>query len=860
MERKDNQIKVHVQNSTGGLHISAPSVKQAISATNNRAQYFADLAKKYKDEAKKFRDDALYYAQQNSDVTVEYVESIRMALENEINEQCINIKTEMQTKIPTDVSELNNDVPYIKKNDFDKAVNDLELPSQSNCEGMFLYTDGEKESWKEFPSSFCLFDVSIKDHILTYEESKGWALQGTYVYKDAIAGSRYGYPDFYNKVVEEYNASTVEYITRDFVQPVLTANGTMGGASFAVKASAEHSTYSAYLAFDNNTSTFWIPINASNPEGQYCTIYNPKALNVTKIQITNRALAGVTITSGIVYGSNNNSNWTKLTTFENTSTESGAVWNINLSNNTGFYNYYKLHITAGGYGTNSSLSIAEISLTAKEALAKVKKNSNGHIFYDISEKSNVDTVFSQYGSAWFYGVDTVNKRIFLPRNKYFAIGSLTEAPVGGDGKSLGLMAVNTLGQPLSASNSKTFGLILDNGSSHNYEMFRIGAYNVPLSTTATGSTVAAPDNAPIGVTTDANASGLVANLSEAIKSDENKYLYICVGNTESQSAITNVVDVTTTENDTIPLFTGMYFDFTPNNASWLKAGQQANSGGIYKTCYNELVNVLNGKTKYGSLKVVDSSKMTAGIDYSEYWKVNQTAMTFTTPSKISYLPINSDTAPVIGNGMALGLTNGTKNYGLGSFASGTNIYRLGGFTPDYGKKLPNSTDSGVVANSVGNNEVLGIAIEPTKSGIVADLLSAKSSTAQLYFKVANVVQNIELLDVGEVLDVVSDKISYQDCKAYITETYVSGTSWYRVYSDGWCEQGGHIASGTVEGIVTLLKPYVNTNYDVIVAPSATGNNFTTNIAGWANSKIQFNWNSYNNSATPKIWRTYGYIN
>ncbi len=51
-------------------------------------------------------------------------------------------------------------------------------------------------------------------------------------------------------------------------------------------------------------------------------------------------------------------------------------------------------------------------------------------------------------------------------------------------------------------------------------------------------------------------------------------------------------------------------------------------------------------------------------------------------------------------------------------------------------------------------------------------------------------------------------------RPYITETYKNGASWYRVYSDGWCEQGGIVSvvqtsSGTT---VTLLKSYIDTNY------------------------------------------------
>ncbi|WP_086297748.1 hypothetical protein [Campylobacter devanensis] len=50
-------------------------------------------------------------------------------------------------------------------------------------------------------------------------------------------------------------------------------------------------------------------------------------------------------------------------------------------------------------------------------------------------------------------------------------------------------------------------------------------------------------------------------------------------------------------------------------------------------------------------------------------------------------------------------------------------------------------------------------------------------------------------------------------KAYITETYSKGASWYRVWSDKWCEQGG-IISGVLDArqTITFLKPFANANY------------------------------------------------
>lgn len=48
----------------------------------------------------------------------------------------------------------------------------------------------------------------------------------------------------------------------------------------------------------------------------------------------------------------------------------------------------------------------------------------------------------------------------------------------------------------------------------------------------------------------------------------------------------------------------------------------------------------------------------------------------------------------------------------------------------------------------------------------------------------------------------------------VVETYSNGTSWYRIWSDGWCEQGGITDRNGVGDTVTLLKPMPNTEYQV----------------------------------------------
>ena len=55
-------------------------------------------------------------------------------------------------------------------------------------------------------------------------------------------------------------------------------------------------------------------------------------------------------------------------------------------------------------------------------------------------------------------------------------------------------------------------------------------------------------------------------------------------------------------------------------------------------------------------------------------------------------------------------------------------------------------------------------------------------------------------------------------EAYVTETWSSGTSWYRKYSDGWIEQGIKIETNPGRAhAFTLATPFSTTNYTIAVS-------------------------------------------
>lgn len=102
-------------------------------------------------------------------------------------------------------------------------------------------------------------------------------------------------------------------------------------------------------------------------------------------------------------------------------------------------------------------------------------------------------------------------------------------------------------------------------------------------------------------------------------------------------------------------------------------------------------------------------------------------------------------------------------------------------------------------------------------------------------------------------------------KGILTESYVNGTSWYRVYSDGWIEQGGFIDIGSSRVTVTFLKPFINTTYNIQASISDGSPADYAEVACSWNDKttssvtFYFGFNGTASSTTSCDWRACGYI-
>ncbi len=185
----------------------------------------------------------------------------------------------------------------------------------------------------------------------------------------------------------------------------------------------------------------------------------------------------------------------------------------------------------------------------------------------------------------------------------------------------------------------------------------------------------------------------------------------------------------------------MYFKGEMENISWLKSVGQQNAKALYPDFYNwVLTNANAGKAGF---------KLSTASDITDYdFEVNTTDETFRLPLKNGMEGALIKQAPVVGNGMTVGLTDGSRFGGLYGETSPAAQGNLSSVMEIYGTNVNTSSSS---ANTLINS--LGITTDPSKSGLVADLSNVTVPTGyNLYYYVGVGVKNPNLIDAGRIAE------------------------------------------------------------------------------------------------------------
>lgn len=210
----------------------------------------------------------------------------------------------------------------------------------------------------------------------------------------------------------------------------------------------------------------------------------------------------------------------------------------------------------------------------------------------------------------------------------------------------------------------------------------------------------------------------------------------------------------------------------------------------------------------------------ANRGYCPYYSQGDGSTTFRTPKFAPFMQVAIASRDV-GKYHEAGLPNITGRSDLGGIYSHVN----------FGGALLTEKNVGDATGATHVNAGGDQRVKITFAASNSSYIYGRSSTVQpepnewmICVVVAGQATNIGSVDVSNVMSAVAQvqaSVSAVEAKpilntkAYITETWSNGTSWYRKYSDGWIEQGGEYTKERDTNItVTFPVAFKDTNYTI----------------------------------------------
>ena len=361
-----------------------------------------------------------------------------------------------------------------------------------------------------------------------------------------------------------------------------------------------------------------------------------------------------------------------------------------------------------------------------------------------------------------------------------------------------------------------------------------GAISLATSTISAGGG-AGGDNL---VTTTFNASKSSSTYQDnaPVQQEAIQYPYfiqIATGS-ETENNIVNDIEL----NNPYTLFDSKYVEAPLYNVSWLNGSTgEYYSGAVYVKAYEALVVENNVEIEVGTTVTLPSGtsytkrglsiKLHTSEDITDYdFVLNTENQTFRLPKKngeedepsseyIEITPKTNNTkyvAPANGNLVCLGTSEFANQY--------VELHIL----KDPSGSITEKSNMTLVVNNYSagaNNGVFcTLPIKKGETGVLRFNMPTLNyfrfvpnvGNGSLYYYVGETVQNANLIDAGRIAERMVDKSNLRECSV-VVETYQNGSSWYRLWSDNWLEQGGIIPAAN-SGNITFLKNFIDTNYGV----------------------------------------------
>jgi len=336
-------------------------------------------------------------------------------------------------------------------------------------------------------------------------------------------------------------------------------------------------------------------------------------------------------------------------------------------------------------------------------------------------------------------------------------------------------------------------------------------------------------------------------------------------------------------NNPFSLFDFRFSDQILNNTSWLRADTFSwASGAVYVSAYEHLVADITGITAETETiggytvtfyRAADGHKIcladqetivndiftTTGVAW--YYILDIANQRFKLPrTKFGFTGLRDN----VGNYVPESLPNIRGKVRNGSVNQQSYSWAMNGD----GAFFNNYTSTQSKATTAGSQVNCGVDFDASLSSPTYQdnaPVQERATQMYLYFYVGETVQDANIIAAGQALTDIADlKADMVDLKARsIVETYVNGLSWYRVYSDGWCEQGVYRDIADPSGAsVSLLKAYKDTNYFVVGSLLNLGSSVTNLYAYVIVSKStnSFTFRKHTNGNARNCFFVCGYIN
>lgn len=359
----------------------------------------------------------------------------------------------------------------------------------------------------------------------------------------------------------------------------------------------------------------------------------------------------------------------------------------------------------------------------------------------------------------------------------------------------GLLDLQNLGMTVEAGLPNIEGMVY---YGHGYLVDAIGAFyrgktgNLPRTTDGRVET-------DYNLIFDASRSNPIYGATDTVQEEAIQYPYyiqIATGQ-ETEVNITNEIELNN------PFFLGMsnYFQFKPNNLSWLKSAGYDEPKAAHPDYYNWILENVNKGVK--GFKGQEGYCFIATDSSGYYWWVSTEspvvgASVYRYDAGVNSMFFDGTVETLTSNGFTFtSIFEGSSYTVTRDSSKDTSILHPTAWITDNDFEINTSDETFRLPLKNGTEGMFG-------GGAVPDGWA-------LYYYVGETVQNANLIDAGRMQEQITNINA--PSRGYLVQSYVNGTSGYRVYSDGWCEQWGRITVGLDASVsVTLLKPFMSASY------------------------------------------------